>query len=191
MRHDGFRAARQRNRAAELDRGVCHIVHGNGGQCRAIASALLGLEDERAAAASSVGGGVAICRRDRRGHASVGGPVVQLGQGRGEIIGVDEFVRGVLEGLLPTVRRGWGRADEKQLARIGERQVLVLVQVQRRLLAKVDAAPLAHDGPAIPHLAHLDGGLLVKERNHDAAEGLEGRPGVHGRRCGDKFADGL
>ena len=117
--------------------------------------------------------------------------MVQLGQGRGQVVSVDELVGGVLERLLPAVRRGRGRADEEQLAGVGQRQVLVLVEVQRRVLAEVDAAALAHDGLAVPHLAHSDGGLFVEEGNDDAAEGLEGRPSVYRRGGGDKLSDGL
>jgi hypothetical protein len=45
-------------------------------------------------------------------------------------------------------------------------------------LAEVDSHDLAHDGFSIEDLSDPDGGGLVEEGDYDAAEGLEGCPGM-------------
>ena len=94
----------------------------------------LGLVDESAApAASGPGlGGAALDGGDRgRGvHVGVDGVVVvvELGEGLGEVLGVNELVRGVLEAHLPSVRRRGRGADEEELASVGQLEVAVLVR---------------------------------------------------------------
>lgn len=200
-----------RSRADLLHRLVRHIINGDSRKCGATA-VLLGLVDEGAAPATGADMARAtstntsssatrtrtrttLDRRDRRRRIDSregARVVVQLGEGLGEVLGVDLLVRGVLEAHLPAVGRAGRRRDEEQLPGVGQLEVAVLVaQVQRGVLAEVDAAPLAHDGLPVPDGPHLHGGLLVQERHDDAAEGLQGRPGRHGRRLRDQLPDRL
>lgn len=58
-------------------------------------------------------------------------------------------------------------------------------------ISEVDFYALAHDGFAVEDLADADGGGFFEERDDDAAEGLEGCPGVDGRRGVYEVFDGL
>ncbi len=58
-------------------------------------------------------------------------------------------------------------------------------------LAKVDAAPLAQDGLAVPVLAHGDGVGVAVEGDDDAVQGLERREGVDAGLLRDEVADAL
>ena len=58
-------------------------------------------------------------------------------------------------------------------------------------LSEIHLDPLPHYCFAIKDLADSDSGVLVKERDYDAAEGLEGRPGVDRRRGVDEVFDSL
>jgi len=71
------------------------------------------------------------------------------------------------------MRRARRRADEEELAGIGEGQVDVL-RIYGRVLAEIDTAILAENGLAIPNLAHGDGCLIVEEGDNDAPERFEG-----------------
>lgn len=178
---------------ANSDRLVCHVVDRDGGEPRA-AAMLRWLVDESAApAACPTSERGTVYRRDRCRVRTVGGrTVVEFGKGIGQILGVDHCVGSILELLLPAVGRRGGRADEEELASVGQLEVLVLgVLLQRRGLAKVDARALAHDHLVVPDLPNVDSGLLIVEGYNDAAEGLERRPGVDRRCLLDEFADSL
>lgn len=56
---------------------------------------------------------------------------------------------------------------------------MLIAGVHGRVDAEVDADAVAHDGLAVKRLTDGDGILRVEERNDDALEGLEGRPGVN------------
>jgi len=86
-------------------------------------------------------------------------------------------------------RRRRGR-DEEELPRIRQVQMLVFgLDVGR--VAKIYLDPLAHYCFAVEDLSDPDGGVLVKERDYDAAEGFQRRPGVDRRRGIDEVFDGL
>lgn len=222
MGKDGLRPGRFRHGAhidiAIGIRLVRHVVNSDTRQVDrraglAIASLdiLVRLEDERRAATpvlprvllevtTGTGTGPAAAAIGSRGNGdldigvnAVGVVVVpQLGERLGEILGVHHGVGGILHALLPVVGRARGRADEEELAGVGQGQVLVGGgYVDGGGLAKVDAAALAEDGLTVPDGADGDGGLLVEEGDDDAAERLEWRPGEDGCRLADEIADGL
>ena len=197
-----LRCVRGGDRADDVQGLIRHVVNGDSRQSGASA-VLLGLVDEGAAPAAGGAtwlllllGGAAVNGRSGgggRGVSEDGGLVmVELGEGLGEVVGVDELVRGVLEAHLPAMRgRGRG-ADEEQLAGVGQLEVAVLIgKVHRGVLAEVDAASLPHDGLAIPYRPHAHGGLLIREGHDDAAEGLERGPGDDRGGGGYQFPDGL
>lgn len=165
---------------------IRHVLDKDGGH----AALLVGLVDERGGARARAAGKGRVGRCDGRAGVVVdgAGAVVQLGQGVGQVLGVDELVGGVLEADLPAVGRAGRGGDEEELAGVGEGEVLVPL-VDGGGLSKVDAALLAHDGLAVPDLADGDGGLLVVEGDDDAAERLERGEGVDGGRLGDEVAD--
>lgn len=103
---------------------------------------------------------------------------------------MDQLIRGALELDLPAVRRGGRRGDEEELAGVGEVKVLV-ARLDGRGLAEVDLDGDAHDLLAVEDVADARGRLVVHEGDDDAAEGLEGRPDVDGRRGVDQVADDL
>lgn len=171
-----------------------HVVDHDTRQVRR-GTVLARLEDQRGASASArrplaeAAGALALDGADGRvvhDYVDVGvGVVVQLGQGVGQVLGVDLLVGCILEALLPVMGwRGRGR-DEEELAGVGEGQVQVLVCVDGGRLAKVGAAALAENGLAVPDGAHGDGGVVGVERDEDAAEALERGPGVNGGRLAD------
>lgn len=162
---------------------VRHVLHRNSGKPD-VTAVILGLVDQRGATAPARG--TAIRGRDGR----VGGTVVQLVEGGGQVVGVHELVGGVLEAHLPAVRRRGRRRDEEELAGVRQGEAVV-GGVDGRVLAEVDAGAVAHDALAVPGLADADGGLLVRERDDDAPERLEGRPRVRGGRGVDERADRL
>lgn len=221
MRKDRSRPGRIRHRA-HVDiaigiRLVRHVVNGDTRQvdCRAAGlaiaslSLLLRLEDERRAAtpilprtllevATSTGPAAAAIGSRGNGGLDIGidavGVVVvpQLGKGLSEILSVHHGVGGILHALLPVVGRARGRADEEELAGIGQGQMLVGGgYVDGGWLAKVDAAALAEDGLTVPDGADGNSGLLVEKGDDDAAKRLEWRPGEDGCRLADEVADGL
>jgi hypothetical protein len=95
--------------------------------------------------------------------------VVQLSEGFGEVLCVNQLVGRILHAHLPTMGRARWRRDEEELASIREGEMLIaLVDGSRH--AKVYTALLAHDSLVVPDLADGNGGLLVKERDDDATE---------------------
>lgn len=183
---------------------VRHVVDQDTGQVGTVA-VVVGVEDQGGAAAPrlvGVGRGVPEAARalvpglDGAHGGLLCGVVVVLGvvqprQGLGQVLGVDVLVGRALDSLLPVVGRRGRRADEEELAGVGEGQVRVGRDVEGRGLAEVDAAPLAHDGLAVPDGADGYGIGLGVEGHEDAAEGLERCPGVDGRRLEDQVLDGL
>ena len=187
MRQDGLRGVD----GAHLLGLVGHVLDDDGGHVGAL---VVGLVDEGgAAAACAATGPLATGRGGCGGHGGVEdgrvGLVVELGEGGGEVIGVDELVGGVLEAHLPAVGRARGWGDEEELAGVGEGEMLV-AGTDGCVLAKVDLDLLAEDGLAVPYLADEDGAVLVKEGDDDATEGLEGRKCVDEGGCRDEVADG-
>jgi len=175
-------------KGAHLHWFVRHVVHRHTRQIRAVTQLRLRLEEERRAAAAAA---LAARRRDGRRAGIEGDGIVmvaQLSQGVGQVLGVHLRIGRILELHLPPVRRARRRADEKELAGVGQGQAVRRGR-DGRMLAKVDAAAVAHDGLAVPHAAHSDGGVLVEKRNDDAAEGFERRPGVDRGYLLDEVAD--
>lgn len=185
MRQDGFFG---RERAHDIGL-IRHVVHRDTREIRAVTELHLWLEDEgRApaprAAEAAVGGG------DGGGTGVGRVAVVELSQSFRQILGVHHPVGFVLKLLLPPVRRARRRADEEELASIGERQVDVLCR-DGRLLPEIHPDLLAHQSLTLQLLAHLDGGLRIEEGYDDAPEGFEWRERVHGRSLRDELADHL
>lgn len=86
--------------------------------------------------------------------------------------------------------RRWRGRDEEQLPGVRKMQVLV---PGRNVggLTEIHLDTLAHDCFAVEDLPDSDGGVLVKEGDYNAAEGLERCPRVNLRRGIDKVFDGL
>lgn len=116
--------------------------------------------------------------------------MVQLGEGIGKVLSVDKLVGGILETVLPAVRRAWGRRDEEELASIGKGEMLV-AGVEGSRLTEVDLELLTQEFLTVPDLADVDGGLLVEEGDDDATEGLERSKGVEGCGLRDQIANSL
>lgn len=159
---------------------------------------VLGVEDEGGAAAPGLSSGDGAEAAGRPALDGADGRVgrdlvvVKLRQSRGQVVSVHLLVGGALGDLLPVVGRGWWRGDEEELAGVWQGEVGVLWGgVDGGVLAKVDAAPLAEDGLAVPDGADGNSVRYRVEGDEDAAEGLERSPGVDHGGLGDQALDGL
>jgi hypothetical protein len=154
---------------AVLDRLICHVIDNDSGHT----ALLLRLVDQSRGSRACTAWESGVKRSHRRVLVLVhrSGAVVQLSKRISKVLSVDQLVGRIFETHLPAVGRArWGR-NEEELAGVRKSEMLVsLVDWSRH--AKVDTALLAHDSLVIPDLADGDGGLLVKERDDDAAEGL-------------------
>lgn len=165
MRHDGFGLLHR----AVLDRLICHVINNDSGHTALV----FGLVDQSGRARACATWKSRVVGSHRRVLVLVhrSGAVVQLSEGFGEILSVNQLVGRILHAHLPTVGRArWGR-DEEELAGVRKGEMLIAL-VDRSGHAKVDAALLAHDSLVIPDLADGNGGLLVKEGDDDATEGF-------------------
>jgi hypothetical protein len=154
---------------AVLDRLICHVIDDDSGH----AALLLRLVDQGRGSRACTAWESGVKRSHRRVLVLVHRPgaVVQLSERISKILSVDQLVGRIFKTHLPTVGRArWGR-NEEELASIRKSEMLVSL-VDWSGHAKVDTALLAHDSLVIPDLADGDGGLLVIERDDDAAERL-------------------
>lgn len=185
MSHDGFRAFKRRH----VLRLVRHVLDKHSRQAGAAAVLIRVVDECRAAAPRAA---CAICRRNRGlervKRALAGG--IQLGERRSQVIGMDHFIRRILQAHLPAMRGAGGRRDEEELASVGEGEV-VRLGLDRGRVAKVDADAVAHDALAVPDFADGNGRVNVVKGDDDAAEGLEGRKGVDCGGARDEVADAL
>lgn len=174
---------------------VGHVLEADGGEVGAVALGRLGAVEQGRAAAprlarDSRGAAAGAVGRADWGLNASAGVVVQLGECVGEVLSVDQLVRCVLKSHLPTMGRRGGRGNKEELAGVGQGEVAVL-RVDGGRGAEVDTAGVAEDSLAVPDLAHGYGGVVIKEGDDDAAEGLERGPCVDGSGLGDEIADGL